>query len=76
MMYVFRYDGKSFTFPADKIKSGSFTYTYNKKIIDIYIKDEVIEVIIDKKQLPGYYEMWFSWIIHNQKNGIIFDLNI
>lgn len=24
-------------------------------------------------QLPGYYEMWFSWAVHNQDTGIVFD---
>ncbi len=25
------------------------------------------------QELPGYFEMWFSWATHNQQTGIVFD---
>jgi hypothetical protein len=34
--------------------------------------DGSLDVTTDSGQkLPGYYEMWFSWAIHHQDNGIV-----
>lgn len=73
IMYVFRYDNTSFTFPLKQFKSGDFTYKYKDSEITITKKKGKIEIIINKKTIPGYYEMWFSWVIHNLDTGIVID---
>lgn len=44
------------------------------------VPDSDIKITLDKgtpiatwgdAELPGYYEMWFSWATHNQENGIV-----
>jgi hypothetical protein len=33
-----------------------------------------IEVSIDNRSVPGYYEMWFSWVTHHKKTGVAWDV--
>jgi hypothetical protein len=32
-----------------------------------------LEVKVDGKKMPGYFEMWFSWATHNQENGLVYE---
>lgn len=73
LMYVFRYDDISFTFPLKNFKSDNFNYQYKNKKISIRKNKGLIVIAIDNKNIPGYYEMWFSWVIHNSDTGIIID---
>lgn len=75
LMYVFIYDGISFSFPMKKVPFGEYTYKYNNHDIDIHTKGGEIEIKVDGELLPGYYEMWFSWIVHNGSSGITIDLS-
>lgn len=75
LMYVFIYDGISFSFPMKKVPYGVYTYKYNSHDIHIHTKGGEIEIRVDDELLPGYYEMWFSWIVHNGSTGITIDLN-
>ena len=35
--------------------------------------NEEIIVRLGEKVLPGYFEMWFSWATHHQKDGIVLE---
>lgn len=74
LMYVFIYDNLSFAFPLRKVPSVEYAYTYKGRDILINTKGGEISIIVDGELLPGYYEMWFSWIVHNGDRGIILDL--
>jgi hypothetical protein len=41
--------------------------------IDVTFKNGNISAAWGEAELPGYYEMWFSWAAHHQNNGILFD---
>jgi hypothetical protein len=41
--------------------------------IDVTFKSGNIRAAWGEAELPGYYEMWFSWATHHQNNGILFD---
>lgn len=73
MMYVFRYKNRSFAFLLDKFKSEKFVYKYRGKKINIFNNDGEIVVEIEGKVIPAYYEMWFSWVIHNERVGVVID---
>ena len=67
-------------------KSKSITLSY-RDIPETFKKEFVVEgekIVIEKaneeiiarlgeKVLPGYFEMWFSWAIHHQKDGVVLD---
>lgn len=72
LMYVFRYKDVSFTFPVKDLKNKE--YIHNGEQISIKDNKGLIEIFINGKEVPGYYEMWFSWNIHNSGNGVVIDL--
>jgi len=75
LMYVVPLDGKSAAFPVLQLKEGETTL--EKDGVELIATKENGEVFISDlsgKRLPGYYEMWFSWVTHHQENGIIFQL--
>lgn len=73
IMYVFRYDNISFTFPLKQFKSKEYRYPYNGKEVLISKKRGKVQVEIGNRTIPGYHEMWFSWVIHNLDMGIVID---
>lgn len=74
MMYIFEYKDKYYTFPVKSLESST-EYKSNNVVIKITIDKGVIKVYIEDILIPGYYEMWFSWAIHNYERGIILDLS-
>lgn len=73
IMYVFRHNNLSFAFPLKEFKSGNFSYSYDGE--EIYITKHKGRIIIkfNNREIPGYYEMWFSWFIHNSDYGVVID---
>ncbi|WP_019612781.1 DUF3179 domain-containing (seleno)protein [Psychromonas ossibalaenae] len=73
IMYVFRYKNTSFAFPLRTFLSGKFTHKYSDTVINIINEQGEIKILIDGEEFPGYYEMWFSWVIHNSDTGVVLD---
>ncbi len=73
IMYVFRYNNVSFAFPVKEFHSDKFTYKFADTVIDIINDQGEIKILIDGEEFPGYYEMWFSWVIHNSATGVVLD---
>jgi len=76
IMYVTPFDGRSFAFPItslpenDKrsVESGGTRLTLFKQDGEITVTTQ------GGKNLPGYYEMWFSWATHHQADGVVIGL--
>ncbi|WP_051303525.1 DUF3179 domain-containing (seleno)protein [Psychromonas aquimarina] len=73
IMYVFRYNNISFAFPLKAFQSDKFTHKFSDTLIDITNDNGEIKILIDGEEFPGYYEMWFSWAIHNSDTGVVLD---
>ncbi|MGB3863366.1 MAG: hypothetical protein WA915_14895 [Candidatus Aminicenantaceae bacterium] len=44
------------------------------KTVSAIRNGNTIEVSIDNRSVPGYYEMWFSWVTHHKKTGVAWDV--
>jgi hypothetical protein len=71
IMYVFNLHDKSVAFPADNLGSGRIEKVIEGKAVAVERQGGEINVYVDGKILPGYYEMWFSWATHHQEDGIV-----
>lgn len=73
VMYVFEKDDISYSIPTSQLSSGVYTLVADNgsgvsASVDGYtitIRDSNDEVV------PGYYEMWFSWITHHHDDGYV-----
>ncbi|NIM58240.1 MAG: DUF3179 domain-containing protein [Candidatus Aminicenantes bacterium] len=74
IMYVFNLYDKSVAFPADKLGETRVEKIIEGKTVAVERQGGEINVYVDGKLLPGYYEMWFSWATHHQKNGIVWKM--
>jgi len=83
---LFEVSNKDERFPAKEvfyivpIEGMSVAVQLNKSDGDYPVPDSNIIVSVDKgsitawwgdAEIPGYYEMWFSWATHNQSSGIV-----
>lgn len=74
VMYAFRYKGIPYVFPLNKFKSDKFVYKNKNLTITITRNSKGgIDITINNEVIPGYYEMWFSWLVHNYDRGIVID---
>lgn len=74
IMYVFNLHDKSVAFPVDDLAKQRVEKIIESKTIVVERQAGEINVYMDGKVLPGYYEMWFSWATHHQKNGIVWKM--
>ncbi len=74
IMYVFSLHDKLVAFPADKLGEKRAEKIIEGKTVAVERQGGEINVYVDGKVLPGYYEMWFSWATHHQKNGIVWKM--
>lgn len=76
VMYVIPFKDKSIAVQQLELEDGQ---TEEMEVDDsiIYLRRNGSEIVAqtDGKVLPGYYEMWFSWAIHHQDNGIVWPLD-
>ncbi|MDQ3090015.1 MAG: DUF3179 domain-containing protein [bacterium] len=73
IMYIVNIDDESVAFKRSALSESekAVVSVGNKKITAQIINGE-IEVKNDEgKIIPGYTAMWFSWAIHHQKNGVV-----
>ncbi len=74
IMYVFIVEDKYVAFPVKSLGSERKEKTVEgRKIVVKNIGGE-INGTVDKEMVPGYYEMWFSWVIHHQQDGIVWKM--
>ena len=51
-----------------------YSTTVNEVVIDISKKNGELEIRDEKNNiLPFYFEMWFSWAVQHQNEGVVFD---
>lgn len=74
MMYVFEVEGKSVAFPVKELGDNRVTKTIKGKTVSAERNGNAIDVTIENQSLPGYYEMWFSWVTHHIKTGIVWNI--
>jgi len=73
IMYIVNVGDTSIAFKRNALsESKTAIVLVNNKKITAQIIDGEIEVKDDSgKIIPGYTAMWFSWAIHHQKDGIV-----
>ncbi len=74
LMYVFIVDDKYVAFPAKSLGSERKGKNIEGKKIEVEFQGGEIKVYVDGQMVPGYYEMWFSWATHHQKDGIVWKM--
>jgi hypothetical protein len=71
MMYVFRLAEKVIAFPVKDLGTEDQSKVIEGQKVNARREGYEIYVTADGQAVPGYYEMWFSWAVHHQKNGIV-----
>jgi len=74
IMYVFIVDDKYVAFPVKKLGSKRRAKNIEGKKIRAESIGGEINVTVDGKIVPGYYEMWFSWATQHQRDGIVWKM--
>ena len=73
-MYVIPFQNKSVVFPYKEFPQGTRTFQVEGKPLTIERKGDEIFARSAGKNLPGYFEFWFSWVTHHQDDGIVLDI--
>jgi hypothetical protein len=74
MMYVFDVGERSVAFPVKDLDDDPVTETIRGKSVSAERNGNTIDVSIDHQVVPGYYEMWFSWVTHHKRTGVVWNL--
>jgi len=77
IMYVIPVGEQSLAFVASRLNTGverSFEIS-GQKIAVKRSGGEIVASDVSGKQFPGYFEMWFSWATHHQKNGVVWQID-
>ena len=61
---------------ADLRSSWEIEYKYWDELVQIQYDNGIIKTVLWWEELPGYYEMWFSWRTHNTENENIWSSQI
>ncbi len=72
IMYVVNAYDTSVAFPVKQLsESPASVDVGGNKVTGAIIDGEIIVKDVSGKILPGYHEMWFSWAIHHQEDGVV-----
>jgi len=74
LMYVVPVAGKSAAFPFTALReAGSASLVVGPDdTLTVTVKEGLVRAVSVKEgELPGYYEVWFSWVVHHQEDGIL-----
>lgn len=72
IMYVVNAHNHSVAFPVKQLSESSVSVDVNgNKVVGVIIDGEIVIKDASDKVLPGYHEMWFSWAIHHQEDGVV-----
>ncbi|MGB4076786.1 MAG: DUF3179 domain-containing protein [Minisyncoccia bacterium] len=72
-MYVIPFEGRSYAFSYETLARDEMRpVVASGTPLVLYQNDGEVRVTTqDGRILPGYYEMWFSWAVHHQEDGVI-----
>lgn len=72
IMLVIPLAGKSYVLPDRAVPAGT-AQAYETAVGQLRVSREgsAPEVILDGEVVPSYYEMWFSWAVHHQDDGVV-----
>lgn len=73
LFFVFRAGNKSVAFRQESFSGGKVTRNIGGLAISISRSGGEITAEASGQQLPGYYEMWFSWVLHHQSDGAVWE---
>lgn len=72
IMYVVNAYDRSVAFQVSELSATSVSADVDgQKVTASIVDGEIVVKDSSGKILPGYHEMWFSWAIHHQKDGIV-----
>lgn len=74
LMYVIPLGKKSVALPYQQFTDDTQTFIIQGKTLTIARDGGEITAKTNDKQLPGYFELWFSWATHHQQDGIVLTL--
>ena len=75
LMYVFRVGDVSITFPRAAVKADVVEeWEYNGHDLAVSRDGGEIFVEVDGEVVPGYVEMWFSWVAGHSDGGVVWEL--
>lgn len=62
---------KVIAFPLKDLGTEDHFEVNEGQTVNAHAEGSEIRVTVDGQTVPGYHEMWFSWAVHRQKNGIV-----
>lgn len=72
IMYVVNAYDQSVAFQVRQLSNTLVSVDVgNQKVTASIIDGEIVVKDTSGKILPGYHEMWFSWAIHHQEDGVV-----
>ncbi|MBI2086951.1 MAG: DUF3179 domain-containing protein [Candidatus Zambryskibacteria bacterium] len=72
IMYVVNAYNHSVAFPVKQLGESPVSVDVGgNKVTGAIIEGEIVVKEASGKILPGYHEMWFSWVIHHQEDGVV-----
>jgi len=72
VMYVVNAYDRSIAFQANKLGTTPVSVDVDgQKVTAALVRGEIVVKDSSGKVLPGYHEMWFSWAVHHQEDGIV-----
>jgi hypothetical protein len=72
IMYAVNVGEQSAAFKFKDLSQNPATLTVGSKKITVIKKDGEVEARDESGEIiPGYYAMWFSWAVHHQKDGVV-----
>lgn len=75
LMYVTPFNGASVALPYHRLeKNSQHSINVDGKTLTIEKKNNEMQAISEDKKYPGYFELWFSWAVHNQEDGLVLEL--
>lgn len=70
-IYVFRLGEKVIAFSVKDLGTEDKSKVIEGQTVNVRREGHEIRVAVNGRTVPGYHEMWFSWAVHHQKNGIV-----
>ena len=71
MMYITEVGDKSLAIPLKALTKPTQTQEIDGKSVEVKKDGDEIRVTADGKNVPGYFEMWFSWYTHHGAEGLV-----
>ena len=77
LFYVLPFPSRSFALQYQTIPQGVTTIPADSYELRIERKGSEITITDENGTiLPGYFELWFSWAVHHQEDGVVLTLDV